>query len=130
NSANGVFSWTPTEAQGPGSYSITVRATDTGVPALSDSETITVTVNEVNTAPVLNPLNNITNYELLPISFTASASDSDVPANTLSFSLVSPPPGATINPASGIFSWTPSEAQGPSTNTVSVKVTHKGTPPG
>ena len=34
-----------TEALGPGSYVITVRVTDDGSPNLSDTETITVTVN-------------------------------------------------------------------------------------
>ena len=31
----GAFSWTPTEAQGPGVYSITVRVTDNGTPPLA-----------------------------------------------------------------------------------------------
>ena len=34
-------------------YSITVRVTDDGAPSLDDSETLTITVNEVNVAPVL-----------------------------------------------------------------------------
>jgi hypothetical protein len=45
--AGGVFTWTPTEAQGPSDYSITVRVTDNGSPALYDEETINVHVNEV-----------------------------------------------------------------------------------
>ena len=48
------------------------------------------------------------------LSFTATASDADLPANTLTFSLAaaqrSGPAGATIDPARGAFSWTPSEA--------------------
>ena len=60
NATTGVFSWTPTEAQGPGSFSVTVRVTDNGSPALSDSETITITVNEVNVAPVLAAIGNRT----------------------------------------------------------------------
>jgi len=28
NATNGVFTWTPTEAQGPGSYPVTVRVSD------------------------------------------------------------------------------------------------------
>ena len=125
---SGLFTWTPSEAQGPGNYAITVRVTDNGVPPLSDPETITVSVNEVNSAPVLSPIGNITNYELLPITFTASATDSDLPANTLSFSLLGAPPGASMNSSSGIFSWTPNEAQGPSTNNITVTVTDTGIP--
>ena len=58
NASTGVFSWTPGEADGPGSYTFNVVVTDNGNPALSDSETITVTVNEVNVAPVLGAIGN------------------------------------------------------------------------
>ncbi|MFN7141423.1 MAG: peptidoglycan DD-metalloendopeptidase family protein, partial [Limisphaerales bacterium] len=51
--STGVFTWTPTEQQGPGVYEIGVRVTDNGVPAMFDTKTFTVTVNEVNQAPVL-----------------------------------------------------------------------------
>ncbi|MDZ4179119.1 MAG: hypothetical protein U1E29_07805, partial [Coriobacteriia bacterium] len=43
-STTGVFTWTPTGAQGPGTYPITIVVSD-GV--LTDSETITITVAEV-----------------------------------------------------------------------------------
>ena len=52
----GVFRWTPTEAQGPGVFDVTVRVSDSGTPALDDFEAIKVTVGEVNAAPVLNPI--------------------------------------------------------------------------
>jgi hypothetical protein len=75
---------------------------------LSDSETIQVTVNEVNTAPVLNSIGNKTFIVGVPVTFTASATDADVPANTLTFSLgAGAPAGATINGTTGAFSWTP-----------------------
>ena len=41
---NGVFSWTPTEEQGPGTYTVTIMVSDG---YLSDSSTITITVNEI-----------------------------------------------------------------------------------
>ncbi len=46
----GVFSWTPTAGQGPGSYTITVRVTNAGSPSLSDTESFVVTV---EAAPVI-----------------------------------------------------------------------------
>lgn len=52
NATTGVFTWTPTAEQGPATYNITVRVTDNGTPALDDSETIQVTVNDP--PPVLN----------------------------------------------------------------------------
>ena len=45
--------------------------------------------------------------------FTVSASDPDLPANTLTFSASGLPDGATFDPATRQFSWTPSESQGP-----------------
>jgi hypothetical protein len=127
-SSAGAFSWTPTEAQGPGSYPITIRVTDSGTPALTDSETITVTVNEVNTAPSLSAIADQTITEGMTLSLTANGTDSDVPAQTLSYSIVSAPSNATINAGSGAFAWTPNEGQGPSTNSITIRVSDDGTP--
>ncbi|MEA4926983.1 MAG: putative Ig domain-containing protein [Syntrophomonadaceae bacterium] len=128
NGSTGEFSWTPTEAQGPGSYTFTVKVTDSGSPSLSDSEEITVTVNEVNTAPVLAAIGNQTVNEGSELAFTASATDEDLPANSLTYSLEGTvPAGAGINASTGVFSWTPAEAQGGSSYTFTVKVTDNGT---
>ena len=51
-----------------------------------DSETITITVNEVNVAPVLGPIGDQTVDEAGRLTFTATATDADLPANTLTFS--------------------------------------------
>jgi hypothetical protein len=61
-------------------------------------------------------------------SFTASATDADVPAQTLTFDLPNAPVGASINPSSGLFTWTPTPNQAPSTNLLSVRVTDNGVP--
>src|SRR5438874_7334957 len=74
----GAFSWTPTEAQGPGTYPVTVTATDNGSPVLANSASFTITVNEVNSAPVLAPIGNKTGTVGTPVTFTASATDSDI----------------------------------------------------
>ena len=111
--AGGLFSWTPTEAQGPGAYTFDVVVSDGMV---TDRETITVTVTEVNVAPILAAIGNQTIAEGTELTFTATANDTDLPANTLTFSLAdgtgAVPTGATIT-AGGLFSWTPIEAQGP-----------------
>ncbi len=44
-------------------------------------------------------------------------------ATTLHYALAGAPSGATINTNSGLVAWTPTEAQGPSTNTLLVSVT-------
>jgi hypothetical protein len=59
--------------------------------------------------------------------FTASASDTDVPAQMLTFSLgPEAPPGASINPITGHFTWAPVSA--PSTNVFPVVVSDNGLP--
>jgi hypothetical protein len=117
--SSGAFSWTPSEAQGPGLYPFTVRVSD-GT-ANSDAA-ITLTVTEVNAPPgIADVPASATIPELVPYAFTATATDADDPAQALTFSLVGAPAGASIN-SSGVFSWTPSEAQGPGVYPFAVRV--------
>jgi hypothetical protein len=115
NPATGIFEWTPTDAQGPsGPHTFTVRVTD-GV--ANTDQLVTLNVTEVNAAPVLTdvPTTKQSIPEMVSYTFDADASDSDVPAQTLTFSIVGTVPvGATFNTATGEFAWTPTEAQGPS----------------
>jgi len=124
----GVISWTPTEADGPAVYTVSVAVTDDGSPALSVTNSFTVTVNEVNSVPVLIVPADQTINELTTLNVSASATDSDVPANALTFSLITPPAGMTIVPGTGAINWSPTEGQGPSTNVIIVVVTDNGTP--
>src|SRR5262249_11443733 len=81
-----------------------------------------------NTAPLLDPIGNQTVDEGSPLSFTAIATDPESPAQSLTYSLIGAPEGASINPATGEFSWTPTEAQGPGSFTFTVRVTDDGSP--
>jgi len=125
----GIFTWTPHETNGPGVFTVTVRVTDNGSPALNDFETITITVNEVNLPPVLAAIGNRTVNAGLNLAFMALATDSDRPAQNLAFTLdAGAPVGASINPSSGFFTWTPSTGHTPTTNQITVRVTDNGTP--
>ncbi len=73
------------KAQGGLTPSVTVTVTDDGTGSLVDSEVITITVNEVNAAPVLGAIGNQSVDELATLSFSASATDSDLPSDTLSY---------------------------------------------
>ena len=118
---DGNFTWTPTESQ-DGDHTITVQVTDG---SLTDSETLTVTVNEVNVAPVLNAIGDKGTSELVELTFTATASDTDVVdnvVNTLTFSFDGTfPLGAAITD-DGNFTWTPTESQD-GDHTITVQVT-------
>jgi len=67
--------------------------TDDGVPPLSVTNTFTVFVATTNSAPVLPAQLNHTIAELTPLVVTNAATDTDIPANTLTYMLVAPPAG-------------------------------------
>jgi hypothetical protein len=80
-----------------------------------------------NTAPILAAMTNRSVTIGQSLTFFASATDTDTPPQTLTFSLaLGSPSGASITPGSGFFIWTPSTA--PATNTISVIVTDNGNP--
>lgn len=121
----GAFSWTPTEAQGPGTFVFDVCVSDDGSPSLETCETVTVQVLEVNSPPTVDPIGPFLLKEGEVLSFHASASDVDVPSNVLVFSLSGAPDGAMIDPASGTFTWVPEDDAG-SPFTFAVVVTDEG----
>src|SRR5204863_2128360 len=95
----------------PSTNAVTVQVFDNGTPTLSATTSFPVIVTEVNTAPVLTVPGTQTIGEQTALSVNATATDSDLPANTLSFALVSGPTGLTVS-AGGAIAWTPTEAQG------------------
>jgi hypothetical protein len=128
--ATGVLTWTPSEAQGPTNATIRVRVIDDGTPPLSATQAIEITVREVNLPPALAVIPDQTVLEGFSLAWTNVADDPDLPANTLTFSLVAPPAGFAIDPARGILTWTPAPDQVPGTNRITVRVTDDGTPTG
>ena len=82
----------------------------------------------LNTAPSLTAISNRTVIAGTTINFTNTASDTNIPAQTLTFSLQNGPSGTSLNSSNGIFNWRPTIAQSPSTNPMSVIVTDNGSP--
>ena len=128
DSASGVVHWTPSEAQGPGTYEVRIKVSDTATPALSATNEFSVTVREVNLAPILTAVSDRTHDELAPLSLSLTAIDPDRPDQHLTFSVLAGPAGLTVDPVSGQLAWTPSESQGPGIHPVQVKVTDDGDP--
>lgn len=125
----GVFTWTPSEADGPSTNSVTIRVTDNGYTNRSASETIDIEVEEINEAPVAGVMSDLGLAPGSRLSLLFAATDADLPANMLTFSLVAgAPSGAAIDGATGLFSWMPSEAQALSTNTIRVRIQDDGVP--
>jgi hypothetical protein len=117
----GVFTWTPSEAQGYGQYTVTVQVTTrTGAVA---TQAVEITVAEVNQAPAVAPIVDQAIDEGQLLDFLVGAKDYDVPANRLIFSLQNAPEGAVLDPNTGRFTWRANEEQGGREFTMTVRVT-------
>jgi hypothetical protein len=63
------------------------------------------------------------------LSISNTATDPDIPANILTFSLgPGAPPGAAINASNGLLVWTTSDADANTTNLVAIRVSDDGSP--
>ena len=79
-------------------------------------------------APVLNvpPTQTIYAGQTLTVTIYATV----FPTNgTPTFGLVSHLTGVVLNPTNGVLTWTPTSAQTPSSNTITIKVTDNNVPP-
>ncbi|MEN8041409.1 MAG: Ig-like domain-containing protein [Actinomycetota bacterium] len=107
---DGVSQLTWQTAQGDeGSYPVTLTVTQ-------DSQSLNVTTIDVTIevsppAPTLDPIGSQTVAAGTSLTFTATATPG-TSGNPLSYSLTTPTAiGASIDPASGVFSWTPTSGQ-------------------
>ncbi|MGH8003863.1 MAG: Ig-like domain-containing protein, partial [Limisphaerales bacterium] len=106
--SRGSFSWTPNFTQA-GTYNVTFIAGD-GL--LADSEAVTITINNTNRVPVLDPIGPRTVLEGNTMAFVVTASDPDL--QTLALSAVNRPTNSTFADSgngSGVFNFIPSFAQ-------------------
>ncbi len=81
-----------------------------------------------NSAPSLAPIGDRTVSAGITLALTNSATDPDLPYQTLAFSLLNAPTNAAINSSNGLFTWRPAAAQAGTTNNLGVIVTDNGTP--
>jgi hypothetical protein len=97
-----IISTTPAQFQ--------VKVTDNGTPALSATASFSVTVNPVaggtNLVPTFKPVSNQSVKEGDVLVVQAIATDINVPAQNLTYSFLTAPTGATINPSTGEIRWT------------------------
>jgi Putative Ig domain len=128
----GLFTWTPDPYSSTGTYSITVVATDSGSPPLSDAASFTVDVLAVNHPPNLIQIAPQLAEQGQPTEVRVAryASDLDQPPQTLTYSLApGAPSGAILDPASGLFAWTVPPNQPIGGYPIGVTVTDDGSPP-
>jgi hypothetical protein len=68
---------------------------------------VTAALDEGNTPPVISPIDAKTVEAGLELQFFVEATDADVPAQLLTFSLAGAPAGMVIDSLSGLVTWTP-----------------------
>lgn len=123
-------SWTVTPAslqyQGAGGRLVFMLA---GIDWGGTYELVVTYPPDTNDPPVLPFIANQTIPEGKPLSLNITAADPDLPANHLTYTLnVGAPAGASIDPRTGLFTWTPSETQGGGVYDLTVRVTDDGNP--
>jgi hypothetical protein len=122
NEITGDFAWIPSYSQ-KGTYFLNFSVTDRM--GFKDYENIKIVVSEpvqshttsLNYAPVFSPISSliedqipstptsISGYETYPISYALSAYDAN--GDILTYNALSLPPGASFNPSSRVFLWSP-----------------------
>ncbi|MCC6231965.1 MAG: cadherin repeat domain-containing protein, partial [Verrucomicrobiales bacterium] len=128
----GAITWTPGEVHGGSTRTITVVVTDSNpsavdAPTLSVTNSFRVTVKEVNAAPVVASVADVSVHYGSPLALTVAATDADVPANLLGYELERAPEGMTLDLRTGALTWNPTQAA-VGIHPVTVKVTDNGDP--
>lgn len=107
--ASKTFTWIPGYGDS-GEYTVQFTATDDA--DATASETITITVNNIDPVPVLDSIGDKTVSEGAALTFTAVATIADETPPLYSGTGSAFDNGATIDPSTGAFTWTPDDASG------------------
>jgi autotransporter-associated beta strand protein len=118
----GNFRWLPGEADGPGRFRVTIRATDNGTPTLSDEGTFEIVVDEMNRLPVFAPIPDQITRTGERLEVTLSATDTDLPPQALFFSVESGP-GVIVS--NNVYRWSVPSTFENTTNAVTLRA-HDG----
>ncbi len=116
NTTTAEFSWTPNSTE-VGTRVTGFRARDNKNATATQRINITVKANQ---SPLMSSPGDKTVQEMAALQFSLGATDPD--GHALTYSALNLPQGATLNPTTGDFSWTPSYAQSGTYN-VSFSVT-------
>ena len=102
-----LFSWTPETASQP--QEISFQVTETDPPYLNDIYSFTLVVSEKNDPPTITTTQIPAATEDVLFNFPLDASDEE--QDPITFDLIGPPTGMTIDETEGDISWTPDDTQ-------------------
>ncbi len=108
NAQTGSVSWTPTAAQ-IGPQAVLLRVTDGAGNYLTQSFAIEVTASTPNRQPIATSTPPEDATAATPIDYRFTAVDPD--RESLVYAVVAGPTGLSIDPATGVLTWTPTTAQ-------------------
>lgn len=114
---SGIITWKPTN-EDVGVIPISVKVVDSG--SARATQAFTITVENVNDPPSITSLPVINAKIDTGYLYDVEASDIDLTDDVMSFSITTYPEGMTIDPATGVITWTPSVDQQGSNNVVVV----------
>jgi hypothetical protein len=109
-------------------FAFTARDSANGVTFGPVTVGVLISTTNANQPPVLSPVTNRTCVAGQTVSFLCSATDPDIPAQTLTYTLWNAPAGAALDAGSGLFHWRPTIAQSDATYDLAVVATDNGSP--
>ena len=122
---------TPTDTASSGDFTFDTIRLGTGDNVKFDEVRIGASWASVvpsQTPPTLAAIASRTIGAGVTLNITNIAMDSDVPAQTLTFSLLTAPASAVINAGTGVLAWRPLVTQANTTNPFTVRVSDNGAP--
>jgi hypothetical protein len=124
---SGIITWEPADESLIATYNVSLKVTRDDLESPLTG-TVLVKVEERNDPPVIESLGSQVVYSGQPLSFTVKASD--VPKQQVAYSLAAgAPPEATIDPQTGVFSWTPPGVVTEQLLELEIVATDNGQPP-
>ncbi|MEM9701385.1 MAG: hypothetical protein AAF907_02925 [Planctomycetota bacterium] len=127
NADEARVTWTPADDLPAGDYSFTLSA-EVPNPATTLTETVTVTLVDRNTAPTVVSLEPATVSAGDVLVLEADATDAE-DGDDVTFTLIDPPVGASIDPLFGLLRWEVPDYFQPGDVTLTLRAEDRGEPP-
>jgi hypothetical protein len=108
NPTTGAFLWVPGPTDAGKTYTVTIRATDNGVPAMSTAQSFTI---KVDAPPVFISVPQGTQAASVGTTLNFAVAATSPQGVVYTLDAASKALGMTIDPSTGLFSWTPAATQ-------------------